>query len=64
MKINLLMKTEFTAQSRQTLSAGGWGLGTRLVSLRLTEQPYFAKLNFKAIISALKGSVTASLIPT
>jgi len=36
--------------SRQTLSVGGWGLGMRLVSLRLTEQPYFAKLNFKGII--------------
>jgi len=24
------MKTEFSVQSRQTVSAGGWGLGTRL----------------------------------
>jgi len=33
------MKTEFSAQSHQTLSVGGWGLGTRLDSSGLQWPP-------------------------
>ena len=38
------MKTEFSVQSHQALSAGGWGLGTRLDLPVLSASPQSVKL--------------------